>query len=229
MFVVGVVVRDEALGHNEELRKVHVGHGLEGLFRALVSGAQDNGGLKGLADALGAAGGLQHTVDVVAQGDEGVPLRHLFVGEGVVGEGLVHAVEQDVARVVPGAVRHGLPDLVAGEGEDRGEHLGHGVEDQEQGGLGAAALQAVALLAVEAVLDDVEVEARKLHHAEVVDRVGDGVELIVVVGLRDLLDQLVELGDGPAVEGQHVRRGRPGCRRRSPRGCRGSSGRCCGT
>ena len=53
---------------------------------------------------------------------------------------------------------HRQPDLIAGEGEDGREHLGQGVEDEEQRGLGRAALEAVCLLAVEPVLDDVEVE-----------------------------------------------------------------------
>ena len=93
---------------------------------------------------------------------------------------------------------HGLPDLVAGEGQNGGEHLGHAVQDQVQRGLGAAALQAVALLTVEPILDDVQIEAGELHHAEVVDLVGDHVELIVFVGLGHPLDELVELADRPA-------------------------------
>jgi hypothetical protein len=60
------------------------------------------------------------------------------------------------------------------------------------------------LLAVEAVLDDVQIEAGQLHHAEIVDGVGHHVELIVIVGLVHLSDQLVELGDGPAVQLQHI-------------------------
>ena len=53
---------------------------------------------------------------------------------------------------------HGEPDLVAGEGEDGREHLGQRIEDQEERGLCAAALEAVSAGAVEPVLDDIEVE-----------------------------------------------------------------------
>ena len=53
---------------------------------------------------------------------------------------------------------HSKPDLIAGEGEDGREHLGQGIEDQEQCGLGAAALEAVLAGAIESVLDDIEVE-----------------------------------------------------------------------
>ena len=37
------------------------------------------------------------------------------------------------------AMGHGLPDLVAGESQDRSENLSHGVQDQPQGRLGTAA------------------------------------------------------------------------------------------
>ena len=53
---------------------------------------------------------------------------------------------------------HGEPDLIAGEGEDGREHLGQGIEDQEQRCLRAPALKAVAAGAVEPVLDDIKVE-----------------------------------------------------------------------
>ena len=94
----------------------------------------------------------------VPDGDDRVPLGHGVLVQGVVGEGLVHLVEDHVAAVVAAAVGHGLPDLVAGEGQDGGEQLGHGVQDQVQGGLGGAAAEAVLLLAVQPVLDDVQIE-----------------------------------------------------------------------
>ena len=92
-------------------------------------------------------------------GNELIPARHLFIAQGIVLKGLVHNVEEHVALIIALAVRHGLPDLIAGEGEDRGKHLGHAVKDQVQSGLGAAALEAVLLLAVKAILDDIEIEA----------------------------------------------------------------------
>ena len=119
---------------------------------------QGDGSLKGLADALCAAGSLENAVYIVSHGDESVPLCHLVIVESVLGEGLVHLVEHDIADIVALTVRHRKPDLVAGECEDGGEHLGHGVEDEVQSGLGAAALETVTLLAVEPVLDDVEIE-----------------------------------------------------------------------
>ena len=101
-------------------------------------------------------------------------------------------------------MRHGQPDLITGEGQDGGEQLGHGVQDQVQGGLGAAALQTILLLTVEPVLDDVQIEAAQLHHAEIIDGMGHHMELILVIGGLHLLDQGVELGDSPAVQGQHI-------------------------
>ena len=99
---------------------------------------------------------------------------------------------------------HGLPDLIAGESQNRGEQLGDRVQDHPQGGLGGAALHAVPALAVQAVLDDVQIEARQLHYTEVVDGVGDHMELIVVIGGEALGDQLVQLGDGPVVQLLHL-------------------------
>ena len=101
-------------------------------------------------------------------------------------------------------MRHRLPDLVAGEGQDRAEELGQGVEDQVHRGLSRAALDAVARLAVEAVLQNVQIELAELGHAEIVDRVGQDMELIVVIGFEGGLDQLVQPGHGPAVELQHL-------------------------
>ena len=102
---------------------------------------------------------------------------------------------------------HGQPDLIAGEGEDRRKHLGHRVEDQVQCGLGAAAGQAVAAIAVQAVLDDIQIERGENDDTEIIDGVGDGVEFVVAVGRFHLFHQGVALGHGPAVQLQHIRRG----------------------
>ena len=173
----------------------------------LVRDDQIHLGLKALADGLVGAGLLQRAVDDVAHGGDARPLGHLVLGECIGRVGLGHLVEQDVAPVVARAVRHRQPDLIAGEGEDRGEHLRHRVEDQEQGGLRAAAGETVRAVAVQTVLDDIEVERAQVDDAEVVDGVGDGVELIVVVPAEHLLDQTVQAGDGPLVQLEHVRRG----------------------
>ncbi|CAN3974445.1 GNAT family acetyltransferase, partial [Dysosmobacter welbionis] len=66
-------------------------------------------------------------------------------------------------------------------------------------------LGAVLFLAVQTVLDDVQIEVGHVHHAEVVHRVGDHQELIVVVRLGALLHQGVQAGDGPAVQFLHLR------------------------
>ena len=161
-------------------------------------------GLQALADDLRRAGLLERAVDGGADLDDVLPARHGLGVERVGGEGLVHVVEHHVARVVLGGVRHGEPDLIAGEGEDGREELGKGREREVERGLGTAALGGVRRLAVQAVLHNIEVEARERGDAEIVDRVGDDVELVVVVGLLDLFDQLVELGDEPAVEHRHI-------------------------
>ena len=156
-FVCRVVLGDEALGNDEQLLEIHIGYLVEhGL--ALAGGAQSHGGLERLADALIGACLFENAVDVVSHGDERIPPGHLGIVERVLGKGLVHLIEHDVARIVPGAMGHGEPDLIAGEGEDGREHLGQGIEDQEQSCLRAPALKAVAAGAVEPVLDDIKVE-----------------------------------------------------------------------
>ena len=99
---------------------------------------------------------------------------------------------------------HGLPNLIPGEAQHRGHDLGHGVQNEIQRRLGRAPGQAVLLLAVQPVLDDIQVEVRQLHHAEIVHRVGDHVEVKVVIALEALLNEDIQTGDSPAVQGQHV-------------------------
>ena len=80
--------------------------------------------------------------------------------------------------------------------------------------LRGAAVGAVRGLGVEAVLEHVEVEARELHRAELVDPLVDPVELEPLVGRPDVADHLVELAERPAVD--LVQRGRVDRRRVEP-------------
>ena len=172
--------------------------------RVLGRNGQVHVGFQALADLLLGTGSLEHTVDDGAHVDKLFPVGHLTLGEGVGREGLVHLVEHHVARVVRRGVRHGEPDLIAGEDENGRKELRERVEREVERGLRAAAGKAVCAVAVEAILHDVEVEARERIDAEIIHRVGDDVELIVAVGLLGLLDELVELGDEPAVELGHL-------------------------
>ena len=115
-------------------------------------------GLQRLADPFVRPRQLQHAVDVLAQLHHGVPLVHDRLVQDVVSTAPGHLVEQDIPGVVPLPMGHGLPDLVAGKGQDGGHDLGDGIQDQPQGGLGAAALGAVLLVAVQPVLNDVQIE-----------------------------------------------------------------------
>ena len=83
-------------------------------------------------------------------------------------------------------MRHGEPDLVAGERENRRKELGERVKREIQGGLRTAAGCAVRFVAVEAILDDVQIERGERGDAEVVDDVGDDVEFIVPIRRGDL-------------------------------------------
>ena len=97
-------------------------------------------------------------------------------------------------------MRHCLPDLVTGKGQNGSEQLCQGVNDQEQGGLCAAAAQAVRQLAVQPILDDVQIEGGQFHNAEVIDLVGNHVELVVVIRLAAGFHQSAQLCQRPLVQ-----------------------------
>ena len=83
------VLSDEALGDNEELFKVHVGDCFDCFLGCIVGDADGDGGFEGLADTLGSAGCFENTVDIVTDGNEGIPLCELLSGESILGEGLI--------------------------------------------------------------------------------------------------------------------------------------------
>ena len=189
-----------AVGDDEYLCQVHA---RAGLLQRLVLGVQGDVGLQGLADALIGTGLFQHAVYILTELDNGIPAGHGLVAEGVGRAVLGHLVQQDVAAVVVLAVGHGLPDLVAGEGQDGGKQPGHGGDDEVQRRLGGAAAQAVLLLAVQTILDDIQVEGAEVYHAEIIDGMGDHVEFIVVIGFAAGGDQAVQLGQRPAIQLLH--------------------------
>ena len=110
-----------------------------------------------------------------------LPDGHFGVRQRVVRIRLRHLFQQHVAAVVAVAVRHLEPDLVAGEREDGRKYLRHGIEDDPQRALCRASGGGIRAVAVQAVLDDIEIEARKRHDAEIIDGVGAGQEFIVLI------------------------------------------------
>ena len=124
---IGRHITNDALGDDHQVGQIHGVH--VGLERFVIHG-EGNAGFERLADALIGAGALEHDVHIVAQGDHAIPFGHGVGVEGIVREGLIHLVENHVARIVIRRVRHSEPDLVTGEGEDRRKELGHGIEDQ---------------------------------------------------------------------------------------------------
>ena len=73
-----------------------------------------------------------------------------------------------VSCVVLCAVRHLKPDLVARERENRRKDFGHGVEDHPQRALRRLTDRRVLAVAVEMILDNIEIQARERHDAEIV-------------------------------------------------------------
>ena len=84
--------------------------------------------------------GIAQLVDAIPRGDK--------VIVNVDGDGLRHAVIQDVLGVVGGTVRQVSPDLVSGVCQDRSEHTGERIEDQIHRRLCGAALFGIRLFGI---------------------------------------------------------------------------------
>ncbi len=106
----------------------------------------------------------------------------------------------------PGMCDHTSSD---GEGQDRRHQPGQRGQHLEADGLRGAAPRVVGRRHVEPVLDDVEVERREIHRAEVVEGVKGHVELVVLVRPPHPRDQPAQAEQGPVVELVHVAVGAP--------------------
>ena len=198
----GSIVK-QALGDDEQLREIHGTDGSERLGCGIVRSMQGDRRLQRFADAFLGAGGFQHTVDVATQSDERIPLLHCGIVKRIGGEGLIHRVQNNVARIVGSAVRHGQPDLITSEGEDRSEHFRHAAEDQIQSRLCAAPGKARSVFTVKAILNDIQIETGEIRNAEVIDGVRDHMEFVIVISFRHFFHQSVELCYGPAIQREH--------------------------
>ena len=139
------------------------------------------------------------------------------------GESLqVHALRAGAGQV--------SPRLLGGERQQRRHQPGQRGEDLVAHRLGGAPPRVGRGRGVEPVLDDVEVERRQIHRAEVVDGVERRVELVFLVGPRDAIDQ-----PGQPVEDEPIHLVQAlvglaiGAGRRSRRGCRAGTGTCSGS
>src|SRR2546425_6128191 len=113
----------------------------------------------------------------------------------------VHALAVGTGKVAP--------RLFAGEREDRRQEPRQRAQDVVADGLRRAPPRIVGQRGVEPVLDDVEIEGRQVHRAEVVHAVEDGVELVLVVGPPDAADQARQAIEDPAVDLVQARVGLP--------------------
>ena len=83
------------------------------------------------------------------------------------------------------------PDLFCSKGEDRCNQTGDCAENAVHGGLCSTALQRILLLAVQAILDDVQIEVGQIGGAEVVDGMEYDVEIECLIALVYLFDDTV--------------------------------------
>ena len=93
-----------------------------------------------------------------------------------------------------------VPDLLGRERQDRRHQANERVQDAVAGRLGRPALRRVRRRGVEPVLQDVEIERREVHRAEVVEALEREVELVRLVRLPHPLDRPVEPQHRPAVQ-----------------------------
>ena len=105
----------------------------------------------------------------------------------------------DACRLVR-SCRQVIPRLLGGVRNDRGQQPGQVVVQPGQDELGGSTVGAVGGLGIKAVLEHVEVEARKLDRDELVDPLIDPVELEPLVSGCDVADHLVELAQSPEID-----------------------------
>ena len=200
-----------------------------GSQRSGRAGRDPDPGLLGAADRLSLPQPLERDQHLLAERDQLVPagVARLVVPPGV---GLGELGQVD-ARPPFGAGGPVVPRLLGGVRDDRGEQPGQGVVQPGQHELRGAAVGAVGRLGIEPVLQHVQVEARQLHRAELVDPLIDPVELEPFVGRPDVADHPVELARAPSGRSRAGSTGRPprGRTAGSPRGCPAGSGTCCGS
>ena len=133
-------VGDLDLGYAEELRQValYCSKTRVGLLGEGVSQPRTLG-LRGLADGLGDARLFEHLKDLVAQGEQLVPVSSSWLvlpGTISVDIGEEREMHAGLAAFDLGQQR---PDLVGGEAEDRRDEPREGFGDPPDGGLRAAA------------------------------------------------------------------------------------------
>ena len=91
-----------------------------------------------------------------------------------------------------GRFLHKLPYLFHGKAQHRGNHHNKVVQDLIHGGLCAAACRIVRFGYIQAVLDDIQIEAGHFHRAEIVDGMEQHMEVIGFVGGLHFFLQLLQ-------------------------------------
>ena len=168
-------VRDDAQGRQQVAVVLRAGRRLAGrCCRRPPPGA---------ADDLGGPELLQLAEDLVAHCRAGRTSARRRSGSSQAGSGSGHSARWTLAGL-PGRAGEEVPELLGRVRDDRGQQPGQDVVQPGQDELRGAAVGAVGRLGVEAVLEDVEVEARQLDRAELVDPLIDPVELEPLVGRR---------------------------------------------
>ena len=92
------------------------------------------------------------------------------------------------------------PDLLCGKAHDGSDQSCQTGKYPIHGGLCSTAQHGILPLAVQAILDNIQVEARHIHHAEVVDGMEYNVEIKGIIACICLVDQLLQPHQCPPIQ-----------------------------
>src|ERR1051326_2770270 len=98
-----------------------------------------------------------------------------------------------------------LPDFIRRVRQDRRQYSSQRLSQQMKRGLRGTALPRIGPLAIEPVLDYVQVERAQFHGTEIVNCMVDTVKLVDLISLGAGVHHSIELRQRPTVQLEHLR------------------------
>ena len=101
-------------------------------------------------------------------------------------------------------MRHSLPDFVCGKAQNRRQHANQRTQDTIDRSLCRAAAQTIGLIAVQTILDHIEVEVGHINNTEIMNCMEYGVEFVAIISLTNLCSKVVQLHQCPLIQLRHI-------------------------
>ena len=101
-------------------------------------------------------------------------------------------------------MRHSLPDFVCGKAQNRRQHANQRTQDTIDCSLCRAAAQTIGLIAVQTILDHIEVEVGHINNTEIMNCMEYGVEFVAIISLTNLCSKVVQLHQCPLIQLRHI-------------------------